>query len=114
MPPVDSGGHFQRRPATRVIARQWMQHPDPALLAGSPAIDAGDTASCSATDQRGVSRTQGAACDIKAYERSRTYGQLETGHWFTLFVNVTATRKRVWVHYRTVHDRRMTTSECQW
>jgi CSLREA domain-containing protein len=37
-----------------------------ALLAGSPAINAG--ASCLATDQRGVSRPQGAACDIGAYE----------------------------------------------
>jgi hypothetical protein len=37
-----------------------------ALLAGSPAINAG--ASCLATDQRGISRPQGAACDIGAYE----------------------------------------------
>ncbi|MBI3170637.1 MAG: sortase [Chloroflexi bacterium] len=37
-----------------------------ALLAGSPAIDAG--AGCPATDQRGVARPQGAACDIGAYE----------------------------------------------
>ncbi len=39
-----------------------------ALLAGSPAIDAGDPAGCPATDQRGVARPQGAACDIGAYE----------------------------------------------
>ena len=41
------------------------------LLTGSPAVDAipiGD--SCSPTDQRGVSRPQGAACDIGAFERS--------------------------------------------
>jgi LPXTG-site transpeptidase (sortase) family protein len=37
-----------------------------ALLAGSPAIDAG--ANCPATDQRGVTRPQGAGCDIGAYE----------------------------------------------
>jgi hypothetical protein len=37
-----------------------------ALLAGSPAIDAG--ADCPATDQRGVARPQGAACDIGAFE----------------------------------------------
>lgn len=36
------------------------------LLAGSPAIDAGD--SCLSTDQRGVARPQGAACDIGSYE----------------------------------------------
>jgi CSLREA domain-containing protein len=34
----------------------------------SPAIDAGDNAHCPATDQRGVPRPQGAACDIGAYE----------------------------------------------
>ena len=39
-----------------------------ALLPGSPAIDAGDDASCPATDQRGVTRPQGAGCDIGAYE----------------------------------------------
>jgi len=39
-----------------------------ALLAGSPAIDAGNPATCLATDQRGVSRPQGSICDIGAYE----------------------------------------------
>jgi hypothetical protein len=38
------------------------------LLTGSSAIDAGDDASCPATDQRGVTRPQGAHCDIGAYE----------------------------------------------
>lgn len=38
------------------------------LLAGSPAIDAGNNATCTETDQRGVSRPQGAACDLGAYE----------------------------------------------
>jgi CSLREA domain-containing protein len=46
-----------------------------ALLAGSPAIDAGDDTACPATDQRGISRPQngdgvgGAQCDIGAFER---------------------------------------------
>jgi CSLREA domain-containing protein len=53
--------------------------PTEALLAGSPAIDAGDPAGCTdllgnplPTDQRGVSRPQPAAgrCDIGAYERA--------------------------------------------
>jgi hypothetical protein len=39
-----------------------------ALLSGSPAIDAGDNAACSSTDQRGVTRPQGPACDIGSYE----------------------------------------------
>jgi predicted outer membrane repeat protein len=40
-----------------------------ALLPGSSAIDAGGVnSSCEATDQRGVSRPQGTACDIGAYE----------------------------------------------
>ncbi|MBN1218189.1 MAG: hypothetical protein JXM69_04615, partial [Anaerolineae bacterium] len=40
-----------------------------ALLSGSPAIDAVPEVSCPlATDQRGVSRPQGDACDIGAYE----------------------------------------------
>ena len=37
-----------------------------ALLAGSPAIDAANTAVCPITDQRGVARD--AACDIGAFE----------------------------------------------
>jgi hypothetical protein len=45
-----------------------------ALLEGSPAIDAGDDATCAAApvsgkDQRGVTRPQGAHCDIGAYEK---------------------------------------------
>jgi LPXTG-site transpeptidase (sortase) family protein len=43
-----------------------------ALLAGSPAIDAGDQSSCPASDQRGVLRPQGAACDLGALEAAPT------------------------------------------
>ena len=39
-----------------------------ALGAGSPAIDAGNNATCAATDQRGVSRPHGSACDMGAFE----------------------------------------------
>ena len=39
-----------------------------ALLAGSPAIDAGSNTDCPVTDQRGVTRPQGTACDIGAFE----------------------------------------------
>jgi hypothetical protein len=41
------------------------------LLAGSPAIDVGATSDCEATDQRGVSRPQGAGCDIGSYEHEQ-------------------------------------------
>ncbi len=39
-----------------------------ALQTNSPAVDSGDLLSCSETDQRGVSRPQGVACDIGAFE----------------------------------------------
>jgi len=39
-----------------------------ALLSGSPAINAGDNNGCPATDERGVRRPFGPACDIGAYE----------------------------------------------
>jgi hypothetical protein len=42
--------------------------PTMALLPNSPAIDAGDVSSCLPTDQRGVRRPQGLACDIGAFE----------------------------------------------
>ncbi len=42
--------------------------PTLALLPGSPAIDAGDSAACTPYDQRGVARPVGAACDIGAFE----------------------------------------------
>lgn len=42
--------------------------PTQALLAGSPAVDAGDDAACPTLDQRGVPRPQGSHCDIGAYE----------------------------------------------
>lgn len=42
--------------------------PTEALPLSSPAINAGDNTGCPATDARGVSRPQGAACDIGAYE----------------------------------------------
>ena len=41
-----------------------------ALLAGSPAVDAGDA--CPAVDQRGQSRAQGKTCDAGAFESSFT------------------------------------------
>ena len=40
-----------------------------ALLVTSPGVDAADAAWCPAVDQRGVTRPQGAGCDIGAFER---------------------------------------------
>ncbi len=40
-----------------------------ALKPGSPALDAASLSDCPRTDQRGVLRPQGAACDIGSYER---------------------------------------------
>jgi hypothetical protein len=44
--------------------------PTAALVAGSPAIDAGDPALGGTTDDRGVTRPQGSGVDIGAYERT--------------------------------------------
>jgi len=59
-----------------------------ALLVGSPAIDAGNATTCSNApvsnkDQRGVTRPQGAACDIGAYE----YGPTQTSPNFIVNTN---------------------------
>jgi hypothetical protein len=43
-----------------------------ALLPASPAIDAGDNSASPPTDQRGVPRPQGLACDIGAFELAPT------------------------------------------
>jgi hypothetical protein len=48
-----------------------------ALLAGSPAIDAAGP--CSGTDQRGVTRPQGMACDIGAFEFACGNGLVDLG-----------------------------------
>ncbi|MBC8077111.1 MAG: IPT/TIG domain-containing protein [Chloroflexales bacterium] len=52
LPPADNGG------ATPTLA----------LSADSPATGAGNPATCTATDQRGVSRTADGKCDLGAYE----------------------------------------------
>jgi CSLREA domain-containing protein len=40
-----------------------------ALLAGSPALDTANPTYCPPTDQRGITRPQGAGCDLGAFER---------------------------------------------
>ncbi len=58
-----------------------------ALLDGSPAIDAG-SANCPPTDQRGIGRPQGAACDIGAYEWQPTTPYLHVAPAGLTFVAV--------------------------
>jgi CSLREA domain-containing protein len=59
-----------------------------ALLTGSPAINTGTctdhTGAAVATDQRGVSRPQGSACDIGAYELSGTSAPITPTFTFDL------------------------------
>lgn len=59
-----------------------------ALQSGSPAIDTAVTANCPATDQRGVTRPQGAGCDIGAFELEQLrylwtgfFQPVDTGIW---------------------------------
>ncbi len=54
------------------------------LQAGSSAIDTGNDATCPATDQRGVSRPQGAHCDIGAYEYEYVDTTAPTVNTFTV------------------------------
>ena len=51
-----------------------------ALLAGSPAINAGSSSGCPPTDQRGVPRPQGPRCDIGAYEFAFESAGTENSH----------------------------------
>jgi Tol biopolymer transport system component len=80
--PLASAGGNLTSDATCGLGATELQNTDPLLLALntsgptdvlplaaiSPAIDAGNTLGCPSTDQRGVSRPQGAGCDIGAYE----------------------------------------------
>ncbi|MCB0133230.1 MAG: hypothetical protein KDD78_20345, partial [Caldilineaceae bacterium] len=50
-----------------------------ALTADSPALDAARADACPATDQRGVARPQGAACDAGAFERELDPTAIEGG-----------------------------------
>ncbi len=55
-------------PQLSTLAANGGTTPTQALMAGSPAINAGNNSGAPATDQRGVARPQGAAVDIGAYE----------------------------------------------
>jgi predicted outer membrane repeat protein len=71
-----SGAAFTSTPMVGPLANNGGPTLTHALLLGSPAIDAGNSTICSAplvnaVDQRGVSRPQGANCDIGAFELTK-------------------------------------------
>lgn len=65
---ADAGSKQSTNPQLGALQNNDGQTDTMALLAGSPAIDAGTNEGCPATDQRGVMRPQGSACDIGAFE----------------------------------------------
>jgi CSLREA domain-containing protein len=65
---TDAGSHPGVSPLLGPLANNGGPTDTHALLAGSPALNAGNNATCLATDQRGVTRPQGSACDIGAFE----------------------------------------------
>lgn len=65
---IDPGSKQNTNPQLGALQNNGGQTDTMALLAGSPAIDAGTNSGCPPTDQRGVARPQGSACDIGAFE----------------------------------------------
>jgi hypothetical protein len=65
---VNGGNNIDADPLLDTLADNGGFTMTHALLEGSPAIDAGDPATCPDTDQRGVTRPQGDFCDMGAYE----------------------------------------------
>ena len=72
-----NGGRFDTAPGAGITGQDPLLGPlqdnggptfTHALLAGSPAIDAGNDGAAPATDQRGTSRPQGLFSDIGAFE----------------------------------------------
>jgi uncharacterized repeat protein (TIGR01451 family) len=64
----DAGSKQNTNPLLGALANNGGETDTLALQPGSPAIDAGTNDGCPATDQRGVSRPQGSACDVGAFE----------------------------------------------
>ena len=74
---VGSNGNISGDPMLGPLADNGGPTQTHALLAGSPALDAGDNAICAADpvnnlDQRGLARPQGAVCDIGAFEQEKS------------------------------------------
>lgn len=85
---VDQGHNLSSDGSLNFTAPGSVNHTDPklgpladyggptrtmALLAGSPALDAAASGDCPATDQRGIARPFGGACDIGAFESAPPY-----------------------------------------
>ena len=64
------GDHINTDPMLGPLQDNGGGTPTNAPLYGSPALDAAGLSGCPATDQRGVPRPQGSACDIGAYEET--------------------------------------------
>ena len=69
---TDAGSKQNANPQLGPLGNKGGQTDTLALLEGSPAIDAGANEGCPATDQRGVVRPQGSACDVGAFELVQT------------------------------------------
>lgn len=65
---TDAGSQQNKNPQLGPLRDNGGDTATEALLAGSPAINAGDNNGCPANDQRGVTRPQAGACDVGAYE----------------------------------------------
>lgn len=65
---TDAGSKQNTNPLLGGLANNGGETDTLALQPGSPAIDVGTNAGCPPIDQRGVSRPQGTACDIGAFE----------------------------------------------
>lgn len=68
-----AGSRNNLNPVLGPLADYGGRVPTMALLGGSPAIDAAGLIDCPATDERGISRPFGSACDIGAFESSPPY-----------------------------------------
>jgi hypothetical protein len=74
-----------------------------ALDSRSPAIDNGNEKTCQETDQRGMARPQGSACDIGAFE----YRSGNTAPTFTSKAKLTATAGVIYTYEITAEDKDM-------
>jgi len=65
---IDSGGNIDADPLLGALGYYGGFTQTLPLLPGSAAIDSGNDTICPETDQRGITRLQGAGCDMGAYE----------------------------------------------